>query len=150
MFASKSLRALCDAMCDAILVAEPDSLRIIYANEATFKLTGFDQEFLSQSCLPDLYIRLDQDDLLHLAAQDGGYGATFEDSLRAADHLEILSETHISAGQINGKACLICAIRDISHRPARDRDHVSAVTRGSARLLSSSARRPIVTPTEVM
>jgi PAS domain S-box-containing protein len=122
MFASEYLREMCDAMHDAILVAELDSLQIIYANEATFRLTGFDQSILSQRRLPDLYTRLKPDDLIHLVAQDGERGVTFEDVLRSADHCEILSETHISTGQIDGKACLICVIRDINHRPARDRE----------------------------
>ena len=113
---------MCDAMHDAILVAEPDSLQIIYANAAAFRLTGFDQSVFSQSRLPDLYTRLKPDDLIHLAARDEGRGVTFEDVLHSADRREIPSETHISTGQIDGKTCLICVIRDINHRPARDQE----------------------------
>ena len=122
MFASDNFRALCDAMHDAIIVAEPDSLRIIYANEPAFKLTGFDPGSLYRSCLPDLYIRLKKDDLIDLVARQDGRGVTFEDLLRSADHLEILSETHLNTGHIDGENRLICVIRDVSHRLERERE----------------------------
>jgi PAS domain S-box-containing protein len=120
MFASKNLREVCDTIHDAIVVAELDSLRIIYANEATSRLTGFDRRVLAQRRLPDLYSELKQNGLIELAA--GERGAIFDDVLRSADHHEIVSETHISAGQIDGTPCLICVIRDISHRPTRERE----------------------------
>jgi PAS domain-containing protein len=81
-----------------------------------------DQEFVSQSCLPDLYAKLNQRDIVNLAARANGRGFTFEAPLCLADNTEISSETHISAGQIDGRSCVICVIRDISHRPAREKD----------------------------
>ncbi len=122
MFTSDDLRDVCDAMHDALLVAERTSLRIIYANQAIFRLTGLDQEHVSQSCLPDLYAKLNQRDIVNLAARANGRGFTFEAPLCLADNTEISSETHISADQIDGRSCVICVIRDISHRPAREKD----------------------------
>jgi PAS domain S-box-containing protein len=122
MFSPNNLRDICDAMHDAIVVADRASLRVLYTNQAILKLTGFSESFLSQISLTDLYTQSHHANITNLASLINGRSVYFEAPLRTANSPEILSETQVTAGQIEERPCLICVVRDISHRTLREKE----------------------------
>jgi PAS domain S-box-containing protein len=122
MFKTDYLSDICDAMHDAILVADHTSLAILYANQALLRLTGFDQTFLSRKRLPDIFASSHRAHVADYVMQVDGQKAHFEAPLVSSKNAEILTETQITLDQINGRCCLICVIRDIRHRPAIEQE----------------------------
>jgi PAS domain-containing protein len=103
-------------------VVDRASLRIRHANRAAAQLTGYSESSLAQLTLPELYGRVHRTGIAYLGTITNGQSICFEAQLLSAQNGEISSETQITPCQLDGNPCLICVIRNTSHRPAIERE----------------------------
>lgn len=114
---SEVFQKLLDKASDSIDVIDPETLRFIYANEATLKMHGYERdEFLSLSIRDiDPHLGTEMLEDINRALQEKRK-VLFESAHCRKDGSSFPVEVHISLVRIDGKDWRLAVVRDIAER----------------------------------
>ncbi|NDJ78930.1 MAG: GAF domain-containing protein [Chloroflexi bacterium] len=114
MFKQHNLRAIFETVPEPVLVADPDTFRIRYANPAAQVTTGYTASEFSQRTLPEVITASEP----HAWDQLASDGAThLLGSLLCSDKVPVPTEIRIVYSTIDHIPCLVCIVEQAATAP---------------------------------
>ena len=93
-----------DLITSLVIVAERDSLKILFVNDAALKLTRFSQDRLTQLTLRDIYPTLPNSNFVHSPPNQTRYVL----DLMGNDGFQCVVDARITSRLIQGIPCVVC------------------------------------------
>ena len=122
---SDALSAVVNDVADAVIVTDAGTGEVVAANDAVERLFGYSQSAFDELD-PDEYAadpeaaRDARHDARRQAEETGS--ATFRWTARRRDGATFNAESSVSEATVNGRACFVAVVRDVSDRAERERE----------------------------
>jgi PAS domain S-box-containing protein len=122
---SDALSGILDDIADAVVVTDADTGEVVAVNDGVERVFGHPPSAF-RDLDPDAYaanpgaVRDARDDAHRTVAETGS--ATFRWTARRRDGNTFQAESSVSATTVDGRACFVAVVRDVSDRAERERE----------------------------